>query len=164
MAVITRRTALGAGLGGAAALLLGATPVAADDTVPTFVLDPSAGQGSCTGASCVSCSACIYHAANKIFTTEQAAAANLAHPGCQCVVVPGPALLRSVYDLLFAGGITVVDRRWTNVATALAANGNQRSVPLFEGAGPIGVVIGGVAAAAWWATRSQRADPAHTDT
>lgn len=156
MAAITRRTALGAGLGGTAALLLGTTPALAADTVPTFVLDPFVGRGGCTSPSCASCAACAYHAANKIFTTEQIALTHTAHPGCKCGVVAGPALLRSIYDQLFTGGITVVDRRWASVAAALGANGNQRSVPMLTGAGPIGVVLGGVAAAAWWVTRPNR--------
>jgi hypothetical protein len=160
MAAFTRRAAFGAGLGGAATLLLGTTASAANDTVPTFVLDPTAGRDGCSGGSCASCRACGHHAANKLFTTEQAAAGNLAHPGCRCVVAPGPVLLRSVYDRIFIGGVTMVDRRWDYVATALAANGNQRSVPLFDGAGPIGVVLGGVAAAAWWATRAPRVESA----
>ncbi len=155
MATITRRAVLGAGVGGAAALLLGPGPAIADDTMPTFVLDPTAGRDGC-GSSCASCSACAHHGANKLFTTEAVAAATLAHPGCHCVVVPGPVLLRSVYDRVFMGGATVADRRWNFVASALAANGNQRSVPLFEGAAPLGVVLGGVAAAAWWTTRTQR--------
>ncbi len=160
MAAITRRTALGAGLGGTAALLLGTTPtLASDETVPTFVLDPFVGRGGCTTVGpCASCSACVYHAANKIFTSEKAALTHLAHPHCRCGVVDGPVLLRSVYDQLFGSGLTVVDRRWTEVATALGANDNQRSVPMFDGAGPIGVVLGGVAAAAWWVTRAHRAD------
>lgn len=164
MAAITRRTALGVGMGGAAALLLGSPAVSANDTVPTFMLDPTVGRDGCTGGSCASCSACLHHAANKLFTTEQVAEANHAHPGCRCVVVPGPELLRAVYDQIFIGDITAVDRRWAYVATALAANGNQRSVPLFDGAGPIGVVLAGVAAAAWWATRSpERPAPAPVD-
>jgi len=160
MTAITRRTALGVAAGGTAALLLGTTPVSAEDTVPTFVLDPFGGRDRCSTGSCASCAACIHHGANKIFTTEVVAAAHLAHPGCRCVVATGPVLLRSVYDQLFGGGITAVDRRWSYVATALVANGNQRSVPMLTGAGPLGVVLGGVAAATWWATRAHRPDPA----
>ncbi len=163
MAAITRRAALGAGMGGTAALLLGTSLVAADDTMPTFVLDPFVGRDGCTTGSCASCAACAHHAANKLFTTEKVAATHLAHPGCRCGVGAGPVLLRSVYDQLFSGGDTVVDRRWGYVATALVANGNQRSVPMFDRAGPIGVVLGGVAAAAWWATRPHRHDATSID-
>jgi hypothetical protein len=72
-------------------------------TTQAWQLDPSWGypKGAHGRISC-HCRACLSHAANKIFPTESAAEAGVAHAGCLCV--PFDVVLDTdVYDALFTG-------------------------------------------------------------
>lgn len=85
---------------------------AAADSIQVWGLDPlSTADGRC---SCVGCSACRSHAANKLFATAAAADVQRAHPGCRCRVVSLGEINRPLYDELFpAGGTRLsVDRRY----------------------------------------------------
>jgi hypothetical protein len=53
------------------------------------------------GKGCSACNACINHAKNKRFATEQAAHKHRAHKHCNCRVVKGGKISRSAYTDLF---------------------------------------------------------------
>jgi hypothetical protein len=53
------------------------------------------------GKGCSACNACINHAKNKRFATEQAANRHRAHRHCNCQVVKGGKISRSSYTDLF---------------------------------------------------------------
>jgi hypothetical protein len=58
------------------------------------------------------CNACKSHAAHRSYRTEEAIAADRAHPGCHCQIVPESRQRREVVAL-FAGRGDVVDDRGT---------------------------------------------------
>ena len=145
---MTRRGMVTAGAVGLASLAISSTPVKADEpTVDTFALDPAGGDGKCA-PNCASCSACVSHAANKLFSTKEAADSGRAHKGCNCAIVVGQALTEGNYKQLFAARASV-DRRHTDTASVLGGNVEQHSVPMFVGAGPALVLGSGVAATLW---------------
>jgi hypothetical protein len=145
---MTRRGLVCAGAIGVASLAMGSTSANADEpTVETFALDPLGGDGKCA-PNCASCSACVAHAANKLFPTKEAADAGRAHKGCNCAIVTGQALTEGTYKQLFAARQTA-DRRYSDVAATLGGNVQQHSVPMFVGAGPAVVLGSGVAATLW---------------
>lgn len=62
------------------------------------------------------CNACASHAAHKRFATREAAEANRAHPGCNCVML-AIEVSADVFTRMFGGtgnGVerTVFDTRW----------------------------------------------------
>jgi hypothetical protein len=62
-----------------------------------------------------SCNACKSHAVSKIFASRKAAAANRAHPGCNCVIVKEEINWRyysSAFGPTSKGGKDVYDKRW----------------------------------------------------
>ena len=147
-APLTRRGLLATGVAGAASLALAAGPVAADEpTMGTIALDPTGGSGKCR-SNCAACSACIAHAANKLFSTKQAAESFRAHKGCRCTLVEGQSLSEAVYKQLFANG-DVADRRHTDTIKLLGAQVEQHSVPMVAGVVPAAVLAVGAAGILW---------------
>jgi hypothetical protein len=115
-----------------------------------FALDFTGGDVRCT-PRCASCSACVSHAANKLFSTKEAADSGRAHKGCNCAIVSGQALTQGNHKELFAT-LESVDRRSTATAGVLASNVEQHSVPMFVGTAPA-LVLGSGAAATLWIVR-----------
>ena len=147
----TRRRFLAASTLGLAAVILDSTAVHADEpTVETFALDPVGGDGKCS-PNCASCSACVAHAANKLFATKDAADSGRAHKGCNCAITTGQALTEGSYKQLFAAQASA-DRRYSDVSAVLGGNVQQHSVPMFVGTGPA-LAIGSGAAATLWIVR-----------
>lgn len=124
----------------------------ADTTVGTFALDPTQG-GTCSTGSCVSCQACISHAANKLFRTATAADQGRAHPGCLCTVIAGQAFSQATLTNVFAQG-DMADRRYGQTTQYLNGEVEQRSVPMATGVVPVAVMVGG--AAAIWVIAARR--------
>jgi hypothetical protein len=153
-AVLSRRVLIGAG-GAAVASLAWPAGASAADTVPTFSLDPTVG-GTCLSPGCSVCNACLAHAANKLFATEAAAQAGRAHPGCRCVVVPGMSVAQTVFDQLFAAGLTA-DRRTPAIGALLASAPATVQAPGISGLVPTVITVGGVMTIAWFAI-SRRLD------
>ncbi len=152
---MTRRGLVAAGAIGMASLAISSTPVNADEpTVDTFALDPAEGGGKCS-PNCVSCRACVVHAANKLFSTKEAADSGRAHTGCNCAIVSGQALTEGNYKQLFAAGDSA-DRRHSDTASVLGGNVEQHSVPMLVGTGPALVLGSGAAATLWLVRRRQR--------
>jgi hypothetical protein len=144
----TRRRFAAVGASGLAALAWGpSTAGAAAPGIETFALDPFGGDGKCA-PSCAACSACVAHAANKLFATKEAADSARAHKGCNCAIVAGQTLTEGTYKQLFAAAPTA-DRRRSDVTTILGGTVQQHSVPMLVGAGPAVVVGSGVAATLW---------------
>ena len=145
---LTRREAIGALFTVIVAAQVISPAVHAASSVPTFALDPTRG-GKCT-SSCSSCSACINHGANKLFSTHEAAdrfsatphSGGRAHPGCLCAVVAGQPLKPAVFKTIFAG-TDFADRRDPATQTLLSAQVQQHSVPLLTGALPLTVLAAG---------------------
>jgi hypothetical protein len=146
---VTRRALIGASAALAASITVGGV-VSANDSEPTYALDPTQG-GACTG-SCSGCRACTAHGANKIFQTHAAAVAGRAHAGCQCSVIVGEYFSSATTATLFAAS-PVADRRSPLTAQALAADADQRSVPMLSGVAPAAALVAGVATAGWIAFR-----------
>jgi hypothetical protein len=89
-------------------------------TTLAWQLDPSWGypKGARGRTSC-HCRACLTHAANKIFSTESAAEAGVAHAGCLCVPF-SVEMDPTIYDALFVvPHADVVDRRDPDVEAIL---------------------------------------------
>jgi hypothetical protein len=99
------------------------------DTTTVWTLNPQwgypAGQH---GRTACQCSACVSHAANKLFASQNDALdmAQRAHPGCLCVP-ESHEVAADTYDALFAS-TSVVDRRWSAVAQILSADTSCASV------------------------------------
>jgi hypothetical protein len=157
---MTRRDLIGAAAATvtASALAPMALPGAAHaaDTVETYVLDPTRG-GTCTSGGCMACQACQFHAANKLFKSADAAEQSRAHAGCRCSVGTGQSLTQATFDNVFAQGESA-DRRHTQTAQYLAAEVDQREVPIVGGIVPTAAMAGGIAAVWWYAARRRSAD------
>jgi hypothetical protein len=115
---VSRSGFLGSGLVAAAGTLGGfAVQAAAAETRQVWALDPTGGTGAA-----VCCSACVSHAANKLFASAAVADLGRAHPHCNCAVIPFARLDRGIYDSLFSdgGGRDSVDLRHQWVQAVLA--------------------------------------------
>ena len=147
---LTRRALFGVAAASVGSLMIVADPAAAGTPVATFALDPTTG-GKCA-PNCTSCSACIDHAANKLFKSSAAADAGRAHPGCNCAIIAGQSLSAGVLAKIFAAA-DAADRRTPAIAALLSAEVEQHSVPMVSGLVPVTVLGAGACGILWIAHR-----------
>ena len=135
-----------------------------DVTVPAkkqqAPVDAKAGATGTAGDTpvkgCPACNACKHHAANKVFSSSEAADKHRAHKYCLCTIIEGPFVSPEVFQAVFVDSDSA-DRRDPRVAATLDGKPvDPIPVPMIAGvAAPVVLAaVGGVGYVIW--RRNQR--------